>query len=186
MMSATIVGAAASNLSSIAVGSQLYPFARNHLGLGPGGVGTIVGVAGLAAVGATALAGRGDEVRGDVLVAAMAVPSAATVLAGLVPSVATVLLAAASVGAAAMVGMIHLGALRQLQLPPEMQGRAGLLCRVLFSSVLALGQLGAGVVAGRFGSPRMAMALGGIGLLGAGWAAGRGLAAYRAGAAEEL
>lgn len=142
-------------------------FAQDILRVGPRGYGWLYAApsvgALLAGVGMVRVADR-IEHRGRVLLGAVGVYGAATVLFGLSNSFALTFLCLAVTGAADTVSTVLRNVIRQLATPDSMRGRMTGVNMVFFMGGPQLGELEAGVVAQLWSAP-WAVVSGGIGCL---------------------
>jgi MFS family permease len=160
-------------------------FAQDILGVGAEGYGWLYGAPAAGAVVTSLVMVRWVEsinARGRVLLWAVAVYGAATVVFGLSSSFWLSFACLAVTGAADTVSMVLRNLIRQLQTPDHLRGRMTSVNMIFFMGGPQLGELEAGLVAQGFGAP-LSVVTGGLGcLLATAWVAARDpeLRRYRA------
>jgi len=164
-----ILGAMSLDLFAVLLGgatAMLPIYARDILGIGPGGLGLLraAPAAGAVLVSLLLIRFRLERRVGRKLFASIAVFGIATIVFGLSRSVALSFAALAVLGGADMVSMVIRQSLVQLQTPEGMRGRVGAVNSVFTGTSNQLGQFQSGVVAAWLGAVA-AVTIGGTGTL---------------------
>lgn len=164
-----ILGAISLDLFAVLLGgaTALLPiFSKDILHTGPWGLGLLRAAPAVGALMLSLLLSRWPITRhaGRVLLGAIAVYGAATVVFGLSTSLVLSMLALAVAGAADMVSIVIRQSLVQLDTPDDMRGRVSAVNSVFIGASNQLGEFESGVTAAAFG-PVGSVLLGGFGTL---------------------
>jgi len=164
-----VLGAISLDLFAVLLGgaTALPPiFAKDVLHVGPWALGLLRAAPGAGALLMSATLARWPITRrvGRVMLGAVAIYGAATIVFGLSTSLAVSLVALAVSGAADMVSVVIRQSLVQLETPNEMRGRVSAVNSVFIGASNQLGEFESGAVAAWLG-PVGSVVVGGIGTL---------------------
>jgi MFS family permease len=141
-------------------------YARDILAVGPGGLGLLRGAtaAGAAAVALVLARHPLGKRAGAIMMVAVALFGAATIVFGLSKSFPLSLLALAVVGASDMISVVMRLTLVQIETPPEMRGRVSAVNMAFINTSNELGEFESGATAAWFGTVP-SVVIGGCGTL---------------------